>query len=197
MQITAQQLFKDLEAGIRKPFYVIVGEEPFQMSEILSRLKKVFLAKEEDGTFNFEAFDGEHLDVSALIGSLDTLPGLFDGPGAMRLILCRHFEKINATGIEALDRYFKSPSDTTCFVIQAGKMDKRKAWVKAVDAKGDVVEVSEPYDREWPKWQGYFERKIEKKIDGEMCKEDLFNCIERGRFLSGSTSNQNPLPSYP
>jgi hypothetical protein len=44
MQVTAQQLFKDLDTGKWKPFCLVVGEEPFQAAEILARLKGFFLA---------------------------------------------------------------------------------------------------------------------------------------------------------
>ena len=169
MQVNAQQIFRDLDEGKWKPFYLVVGEEPFQAGEIASRVKAFFLKDEQSSLFNHESFDGEHLDASALLGSLDTLPGLFDIPGvhgeALRLVSCSRFDKISPAGLELLDGYFRNPSPSTCFLIFASKVDKRKGWFRSIDEKGYVVEVSEPYDREWPKWQGYFERKIKKKIE--------------------------------
>jgi DNA polymerase III subunit delta len=164
MQSTAQQTFKELEQGIWKPFYVIAGEEPFQSGEIVTRLKNFFIKDEVSGSFNFESFDGEHLDVGNLVASLETLPGLFDGPNSKKLVLCSHFEKIQTHALEALDHYLTNPAETTCLIILISKVDKRKNWYKFIDQKGAIIEVTEPYDREWPKWQGYFEKKIQKKI---------------------------------
>jgi DNA polymerase-3 subunit delta len=53
--------------------------------------------------------------------------------------------------------------------------------VKAVQQKGILVEVSEPYDREWPRWQGYFEKKCGKKIESPAWE----SCVEfSGKSLS-------------
>jgi DNA polymerase-3 subunit delta len=180
MQITAQQLFKDLDAGKATPLCLVVGDEPFQSGEIVSRLKSHFIKDETSAQFNYESWDGEHLDVGGLIASLDTLPGLFGGD-SLRLVVCRNFEKIPAASLETLESYLKRPSDTTCFLILAAKADKRKAWYKAVDEHGAIIEVNEPYDREWPKWQGYFERRAGKKIDAEAWEMLV---LSSGRSLS-------------
>jgi DNA polymerase-3 subunit delta len=164
MQVTAQQLFKDLEQGHWKPLYLIAGEEPFQAGEIVHRLKAYFLKDPTDQEFNFESWDGEGLDAASLLGSLQTLPGLFGGD-KNRLILCHRFEKAAPSQVELLDGYWRDPSPTTCLVLLCTKVDKRKGWYRAIDEHGQVIHVSEPYDREWPKWQAYFERKIQKKVD--------------------------------
>jgi len=163
VQITAQQLFRDLEAGKWKPFYLIAGEEPFQTSEIKTRLKNFFVRDEAADSFNYETWDGDHLDAGALKSSLDQMPGLFS-TDSTRLVVCHHFEKLSPTALETLHDYFVNPSPTTCFLMTAAKLDKRKAWYKQVDEKGCLIEVSEPYDREWPKWHGYVEKKLGKKI---------------------------------
>lgn len=170
----AAQIFKELEQGKTKPFYVIVGEEPFQMAEITSRIKSLLIKEDSDSSFSYEAFDGETAKPENLLASLEMLPGLFDGPSNKRLIRCDRFEKFSASDLEVLKAYFEHPSDTSVFVITTNKLDKRKAWVKAVQEKGMVVECNEPYDRDWPKWQSYFEKKSGKKIEGlawEKCVE--------------------------
>lgn len=177
---TAQQVFKDLEANTWKPFYLIHGEEPFQMGEVLQKLKKFFIQDETGGTFNYEVFDGEGLDSSALLASLEMLPGLFGGD-SLRLVVCQRFEKATASASEILESYFKNPLETTCFVLTATKVDKRKSWYKQVEKQGAVIEVSEPYDREWPKWHGYFEKKIGKKIEADAWEMLLESS---GRMLS-------------
>lgn len=163
MKTTAQAVFRELENGKWYPFYLVVGDEPFQTGEILARLKAHFV-KGEDSAFSYESFDAEGVDAAALLASLETLPGLFDGPDSLRLVVCRRFDKATVATLETLEPYFKNPSASTCFVISAAKADKRKAWYKAVEEKGAVLEVAEPYEREWSKWQGYFEKKLDKRI---------------------------------
>lgn len=165
----AQQIFRELESGKARSIYLIVGEEEFQIGDTLDRLKAFFLKDAASREFNFESWDGEHLDDKALLQSLDTMPGLFDEPDTIRLVICQRFDKAPASAAGTLESYFKNPSPSTCFVLQTAKVDKRKAWYKAIaaDANAAILEVAEPYDRDWPKWQGYFEKKSGKHIDAE------------------------------
>ncbi len=165
MATTAGQVFRDLEQGKHKPLYLLVGEEEFQINEILEKFRAVFLKDENSRQFSFESWEGEALNASSLIASLETLPGLFDSSETTRLVFCQRFEKASPTALELLDKYFASPNPSTCFVMVASKIDKRKAWVKTVVKNGDSVEVAEPYDRDWPKWHSYFEKKAAKKIE--------------------------------
>lgn len=164
--MTARQVFKELSAGGIKPFYLVIGEEPFQRDEILKRFKAHFIKEAEDSTFNTESFYGESLDVAALMDALQALPCLFGGTG-VRLIVCRNFDKISSGDLDTLGSCFSDPSPTTCFLMLASKVDKRKSWIKRVDEKGCLLEVKEPYEREWPGWKGYFEKRVSKRLDSE------------------------------
>lgn len=189
----AQVLFKELDAGKWRPFYLVVGEEPFQAGEIASRVRGFFVKGETADAFNYEAYDGEHLDVGALRASLDTLPGLFDGPDTLRLVSCTRFDKIAPSSLEALDDYFASPNPTTCFLIFATKTDKRKAWYRHIEEKGGVIEVSEPADREWPRWLAFFERKLEKRIEPEAWERAVEN---GGRLLAVVWAELQKIATY-
>lgn len=163
MLITAQQLFKDLDQKSWKPVYLIVGEETFQLQEIVTRLKAHFIVGEMDRDFNYESFDAESGSIHDLIASLETLPGLFS-ESPSRLVICRQVDKLNPSSVEVLTRYLENPSETTCFVMLAHKADKRKSLYKHTLEKGNVLEVNEPYEREWPKWFQYLERKVGKRV---------------------------------
>jgi len=165
MAVTAQKVFKDLETGQWKPLYLVVGAEPFQSTEIIKHFKKRFVKEESSQALNFESWDGEGINASELINSLDMLPGLFSNEEEIRLVLCQRFDRANSASLELLQNYLSNPSRSTVFVMVADKADKRKSWYKAVEEQGDIVEIREPYDREWPKWMGYFEKKIGKKIE--------------------------------
>jgi|GEM_PF-1365764 len=167
MQVTAQQVFKELESGVSRLLYLILGDEPFQAQEIEARIKKNLLRDETDD-FTFEVWDAEHLDAAALLTSLQTLPGLFALEATSpKVVVCRRFEKASSAETAILEDYFRSPSETSCLVLFCAKADKRKAWFKLVDEKGYIIEVAEPHAREWPKWQAYLEKKIEKQIQAD------------------------------
>jgi len=164
--VTASQVFRELDDGKWKPFYLVVGEEPFQAAEIQDRVRAFFKASGALGE-SIETFDGESLDGGALLSSLQELPGLFSAEGEAKLIYVPKIDKASSGALETLESYFQDPSPTTCLLMSATKIDRRKAWVKAIDAKGYILEVAEPYDRDWPKWQGYFAKKLGKRIATE------------------------------
>lgn len=166
MQITAQQLFKEIDSRELRPYYLIVGEEPFQIGEILERLK-TRLVPADAADFQYEAWEGEGLDGGSFKASLEELPGLFSGPDSLRLVVARNFERAPVGALEIVESYLKDPVASTLLVMVASKVDKRKNWYRTLDQQGGVLEVSEPQDREWPKWHGYLERKSGKRIEPE------------------------------
>lgn len=196
----AAQLFKELENNQVRPFYLVVGEEPFQISEISSRLKGYFVKNQSDGEFVFENFDGETSKANQLLASLEMLPGLFDSPSSQRLVRCDRFDRFSSHDLEILKPYFENPCESTVFFILVSKIDKRKSWVKSVQEKGIVIEVSEPYDRDWPKWHIYFEKKCGKKIESpaweklvEFCSRTLSLVWQEVQKAAVFTGNKNVI----
>lgn len=192
---TAQQVFKDLEAGRWSPLYVVAGDEPFQASEIVQRLRAFFLkelVETPERALNFELWDGEGLDGPALRTSLETLPGLFDD-GGVRFIQCTRFDKAPPPALEALETYFAAPSPTTSFLCLCDKLDRRKHWVKEIEKYGVLIEIDEPRDRDWPRWQGYLEKKAGCRLTGEAWER---LCETSGRRLAFVWSDLQKLALY-
>lgn len=168
MQMTAQAVFKELQAGKVRPVYLIVGEEPFQIDEITSRIRSHFVKDEAEAEFNSDRFDGESFSVSDFASALDTLPGLFaDGPSC-RVVTCRNFERAADLVSDVVERHVSAEGEpSACLVLVAAKVDKRKGWYRSIDGKGAVLEVTEPAEREWQRWQAYLESKAGKRIDAD------------------------------
>lgn len=186
------QLASELKNGIWKPLYLVVGAEAFQAGEVRRLLKSFFLKDGEDETFQFEAFDGENIDVGDLLTSLQTLPGLF-GTGSTRLVYCQHFDKIPAERVTKLESYWEDPCPSTCFLIWTAKVDKRTSWYRSILNKGAVIEIREPYDREWPKWRPVFEKRTGKTIDLEVWERLVENA---NRSLSLLATDLDVLCTY-
>ena len=165
MVTTAQKVFKNLETGEWKPLYLVTGSEPFQANEILAQFKNRFVKESATQALNYEVWDGEGLNAPELLNSLNMLPGLFSTEEEIRLIVCQRFDKVSSAHLELLESYFSNPSSSTVFIMFAEKVDKRKAYYKTIESQGDILEIREPYDREWPKWAGYFEKKVNKRIE--------------------------------
>ena len=167
MAVTAQKIFQDLDNNQWSPIYLLVGDEPFQISEVADRIRQRFVKGDASAALNYERWDGDGLNGRELRESLETLPGLFSDGEDGKLVVCQNFDKAPAHALEALEDYFENPNPSTCFMIIAPKVDKRKGWYKRAQKSATILEVAQPYDRDWPKWQGYFEKKSGKKIDLE------------------------------
>lgn len=150
-----------------RPVIVLSGEELFQIEEAVELLKQYFLVTPEDRDFHYEVLDGESLEAERFREACEMLPALLTPTRGSRLVLCRRWDKADAACQKELDTYLGNPSDTTCLVLTVSKIDRRKAWTKAVEAKGWLLEASEPFDRDWGKWQGYLEKKFAKRIDAD------------------------------
>ncbi len=161
---TAGDIFKELDSGKFRPVYLIVGDEPFQATEILGRFKAFFSKTKESDDFLIETWDGEGMAFDDFRTSLEELPGLFSQGAQTRYIVCYRFERLAISLQEKLEDYFKNPNPDVCLVLWATKADKRKSWVKAIEANGALLVVEEPKFRDWAKWRGYMEKKIGKRL---------------------------------
>ncbi|MCB0404519.1 MAG: DNA polymerase III subunit delta [Bdellovibrionales bacterium] len=167
MAVTASRIFKDLSIGKWSPLNLVVGEEPFQTREIIERFKSQILRDSSEIEFNLESFDGVNSDYGQLLESLQQMPGLFAETPGIRLVICRDLDRLGEAALEKMSGYFSEPSESTCFVATASKVKKKSAWYMAWSQFGNVVEVHEPFERDWVKWKAYFENKCRKKIEPE------------------------------
>ncbi|MCB0417771.1 MAG: DNA polymerase III subunit delta [Bdellovibrionales bacterium] len=167
MTATASRIFKDLSQGKWSPLNLIVGEEPFQTREIIDRFKSHLLKDVSDAEFNLEHFDGVSSSYGQILESLQQMPGLFAEDSGTRLVICRDLDRLGEAALEKMESYFAEPSESTCFVATASKVKKKSSWYTTWSKVGTVVEVHEPFERDWPKWRSFFESKCQKKIEND------------------------------
>ncbi len=181
----ANDVFRELEAGKFRPVYLIAGEEPFQVTEILQRFRRFFAEKNPPDSgldeFRTETYDGEGLAFDEFRASLEEMAGLFAEGPSVRFIICQRYERVSAAQQEKLESYFANPNPDVCLVLCAGKADKRKAWVKAIESAGAVLTVEEPKYKDWAKWRGYLEKKLGKRLGPNAWERSL---EEAGHTLS-------------
>lgn len=130
-----------------KSVYLIFGEEELLLDRALRRLKDR-IAEVADLDFNFEAFDGESADATAVVAAANTLPFASE----RRLVIVRDVDKMNAAGQSVLAQYALDPAPTACVVLVARKMRKDSKLYKAVQALGGVSEYRAPKRSEYPMW---------------------------------------------
>lgn len=116
-----------------KPVYYFYGPEDFLIEEAVKTLKKEALT----GGFedlNYQSFDRENLDPTAILTAAETLPAFSD----KRVVLVRDAENLKKDSIEALTEYIKRPSPSTClvFVSNDTKIDKGSEFFSLLSEKG-------------------------------------------------------------
>lgn len=106
------------------------------------------IAEVADLDFNYEAFDGESADASAVVAAANTLPFASE----RRLVIVRDVDKMNAAGHAVLAEYALDPAPTACLVLVAKRMRKDSKLFKAVQALSGVSEFRAPKRSEYPVW---------------------------------------------
>lgn len=130
--------------GDLKPVYLIYGTEELLLERAVRRLKQR-VGEVADLDFNFQVFDAESAEADEIVNASNTMPFMSE----RRLVIVRHVEKMQAKGLDVLAAYAAAPSETTCLVLVAGKVDKRWRLYKTVTAAGGASEYAAPRRNEY------------------------------------------------
>jgi len=127
---------KRASKGSLDPVYVLVGTERLLIERAVDAVRKAVDSMGVPG-FNVEVFDGKGLDAARVISAARTLPMMAD----TRLVLLRHVDAMTPTEQTNLAEYLDDPSDSTCFLATATKLDGRAKLAKAAKKKGYLIEA--------------------------------------------------------
>ncbi len=138
MRIRFEELDRHLQAGL-KPIYVIAGDEPYQKIEAVNT---IYSHAQQQGYDEREVLSvGPGFDWGQLQASSHNL-SLFAQRRIVELRLLTG--KPGSDGAKALLSYASRPPMDTLLIIQAGKLDRmaeQRAWFKAVDKIGTIVQI--------------------------------------------------------
>ena len=142
--MTPDALSRELAAGTIRPVYLVLGEERV----LADRAVKALRTKVLEGAiadFNEDVVTAGEASVDRALSAARTVPMM----AARRFVLVRSVERWEARDGEApsssespLDRlaaYAEAPSDTTCVVLVASKLDGRRRIVTQGKKAGFVV----------------------------------------------------------
>jgi len=122
--------------GSLDPVYVLVGTERLLIERVVDAVRKAVDSMGAPG-FNVEVFDGKGLDAARVISAARTLPMMAD----TRLVLLRHMDAMTPTEQTKLVEYLDDPSESTCFIATATKLDGRGKLAKAAKKKGVLIDA--------------------------------------------------------
>ena len=141
------QIVKDLKNKVYHPVYVLMGEEPYFIDQISDYIEKNVLDASEK-EFNQSVLYGLETNVPVIIAEAKRYPMMANH----NVIIVK--EAQNLKKIEDLTSYVENPQPSTILVIchKYKKIDKRKAFAKAVSKKGVLFESKKLYDNQVPDW---------------------------------------------
>ena len=144
-----------------KPFYFVVGDEAFLLSEIKKSLIESMDFKEGCQDFNFEEVQaGEKLDILA---HLNTLPFMAE----KRLIFCFQCEKFSDKTWSQIFEFFKNPVSHLVFVCFFEKKDERKKHFKVLNKEACLLEALALKKWEVNPWLDFIFKKEEVELNKE------------------------------
>jgi len=100
--------------------HVIAGEERFFVDRATAALRRAVVGEEGDA-FNEEVFQGRNGSAQRILEAARTLPMM----AQRRFVLVRGADQLSDADQERLADYLESPSDSTCMVLTAEKLDGR------------------------------------------------------------------------
>lgn len=145
--MTFDQIITELRNKIYRPFYLLYGEEPYFIDVITDEIQDNVL-DESEKDFNLSVVYGRDTDVMAVLDLARRHPMMAN----YHVVIVREAQDLDKP--EELQPYFERFLPTTILVIayKYGKLDRRKAFVKAAEKNGAVFESKKIYDNELPGW---------------------------------------------
>ncbi len=140
-----QTLMREIERGELASLYLIVGPERFFAERIVGKLRER-LGLTDRGALNYEQLHAHDLPVSELLVRANTLP-MF---GERRLVVVDAIDDWKSAELEQLIDYVRRPSATTCLLLLAEKMDRRKSIFKEIAKHHRVISAATVVDRQLP-----------------------------------------------
>lgn len=129
------KIVSEIERGIFKPFYLLMGEEPYYSDVIIKEIEKNALTQEERG-FNHTVMYGSDVTAASVVEAARRFPMM----ASRQLVVLREAQLMGNPS--NLEHYFRHPMATTVLVVSfTGKsIDKRTSLYKSALANGCVLE---------------------------------------------------------
>jgi DNA polymerase-3 subunit delta len=175
--MSPEQAVAEARDGKLRPIYLVVGEERYLSSIVVSEIRKAVIGGVDLG-LNEDQFDADSADIETVLSAARTLPMM----AARRLVVVRGLERWEPKGdapkgeardggkggkAAAFDRlgdYVPKASPTTTLVLVAGKLDLRRRFALMAKKDGFTVECETPPRNMLPSWLGRRARERQKTL---------------------------------
>jgi DNA polymerase-3 subunit delta len=155
MTTTFEKIMADLNNKAYHPVYFLSGEEPYFIDRIAETVEKEVLSDQEK-EFNLSVLYGRDLDTPTILSYVKRYPMM----APYHVIIIKEAQEIRK--IEELQPYIENPMASTILVIcyKYKKVDKRKAFARALEKNSVFFETSRLYEERVPEWiRGFLKQK--------------------------------------
>lgn len=142
------KIVNDIKAGIIKPIYFLMGEEPYYIDKLTEYMEANLLAEEEKG-FNQTILYGRDVSIEDIVSTAKRYPMMAE----RQVVIVREAQELSRT-IDKLESYAENPMPTTVLVMayKYKTLDKRKKVTKVLDKNGLVYESKKLYENQVGDW---------------------------------------------
>ena len=157
---TYESVAREINAGIFKPVYFLMGEESFYIDRLADLLVSKALRPEERD-FNLITLYGADVVIDNVLDAAKGFP-----MGAPRLVVLVK-EAQNIKDYERLEYYLKQPQASTILVFcyKNGTIDRRKKGIALLGKIGVLFESKRLYDSQLPSFINSYLAARQKKIE--------------------------------
>lgn len=155
--MTASDIIKDLKAKKFKPVYLLHGEEPYYIDQIIHYMEQHVLGDAEKG-FNQTVLYGKDTDMATLLNAAKRYPMMSE----YQLIVVKEAQDLKwsketeGSGKEAafIQSYFENPLPSTILVLgyKYANFDKRKKIFKSITKSGVIFQSDPVRDYKLGQW---------------------------------------------
>jgi len=166
----------------------LYGEEAFLLHESLKEVIDAAVAP-EDRDFNLDMFSAHDNSVEEILNAAYAYPVF----APRRCVVVKEAQRFNADEYAQLLKYIKNPLDSTCLVLCADKIDKRKKFFTNFKKCGELVEFKRFYPNRIPAFVKERAARAQKRFTEDAL--ELF-CRRVGTNLSEVIAELDKLVSY-
>ena len=138
---------RDIDSGKQAPVYFFFGEEPYYTDQLTAIILRT-VNPPEARDFDCDVFQAEEVDVAKVVAAASSFPMMAE----RRLVVLKSVQKCSSGEKESLAAYIRAPSEATCLVLTAGKIDRRQTFYASLIKNTVWVESKPLYDNQAVKW---------------------------------------------
>jgi DNA polymerase-3 subunit delta len=195
-ELSLNDFKKKLKAGDIGSLYILCGDESYLKEHYLQQLRRAVLGAESTGDdFNLRRFDGRSLELDSLIEAVEAYPSFAE----KAFVEVRDYDIFRASeeASSKLIALLNNMPDYCCLTFIYDtleyKPDKRKKLSSVIDARADVISISQQEQSDLIKWISLHFKSHGKTISADDASYLIFLC---GGLMNGLKNEIDKIAFY-